>query len=74
MLGKRRERYVAEVKEVLPTIAFELAFLKMKEATHLHSSGQHHETNSCPPLPDGGLLFYTPWALQSQGRCRVNRK
>ena len=62
VLGKRRERYVAEVKEVLPTIAFELAFRE--------NEGKYHPA-SIPPVstprdeflpalsPDGSLLFFT---------------
>ena len=62
VLGKRRDRYVAEVKEVLPTIAFELAFRE--------NEGKYHPA-SIPPVstprdeflpalsPDGSLLFFT---------------
>lgn len=62
VLGKRRDRYVDEVKEVLPTIAFELAFRE--------NEGKYHPA-SIPPVstprdeflpalsPDGSLLFFT---------------
>ena len=62
VLGKRRDRYVKEVKEVLPTIAFELAFRE--------NEGKYHPA-SIPPVstprdeflpalsPDGSLLFFT---------------
>ena len=62
VLGKRRDRYVEEVKEVLPTIAFELAFRA--------NEGKYHPA-SIPPVstsrdeflpalsPDGSLLFFT---------------
>ena len=62
VLGKRRDRYVEEVNEVLPTIAFELAFRA--------NEGKYHPA-SIPPVstprdeflpalsPDGSLLFFT---------------
>ncbi|MGB1123174.1 MAG: OmpA family protein, partial [Flavobacteriales bacterium] len=62
VLGKRRDRYVDEVNEVLPTIAFELAFRE--------NEGKYHPA-SIPPVstprdeflpalsPDGSLLFFT---------------
>jgi outer membrane protein OmpA-like peptidoglycan-associated protein/tetratricopeptide (TPR) repeat protein len=62
ILGKRRDRYLEEVKEVLPTIAFELAFRQ--------NEGKYHPA-SIPPVstlrdeflpalsPDGSLLFFT---------------
>lgn len=62
VLGKRRDKYVEEVKEVMPTIAFELAFRQ--------NEGRYHPA-SIPPIstirdeflpalsPDGSLLFFT---------------
>ena len=62
VLGKRRDRYVEEVNEVMPRIAFELAFRK--------NEGAYHPA-SIPPIstirdeflpalsPDGSLLFFT---------------
>lgn len=62
VLGKRRERYIEEVNEVMPRIAFELAFRK--------NEGKYHPA-SIPPIstmrdeflpalsPDGSLLFFT---------------
>ena len=62
VLGKRRDKYVEEVREVMPTIAFELAFRE--------NEGRYHPA-SIPPIstvrdeflpalsPDGSLLFFT---------------
>ena len=72
VLGKRRDRYVAEVKEVLPTIAFELAFRE--------NEGKYHPT-SIPPVstprdeflpalsPDGSLLFFSRGASATKPRA-----
>jgi tetratricopeptide (TPR) repeat protein len=62
VLGKRRDKYVEEVREVMPNIAFELAFRE--------NEGRYHPA-SIPPIstvrdeflpalsPDGSLLFFT---------------
>lgn len=62
VLGKRRDRYVEDVKEVMPRIAFELAFRKHEGSYHPASippiSTQRDEF--LPALsPDGSLLFFT---------------
>ena len=51
VLGKRRDRYVEEVKEVLPTIAFELAFRA--------NEGKYHPA-SIPPVSTPCLLYTSP--------------
>ena len=62
VLGKRRERNIEDVKEVLPTIEFELAFR--------HNEGKYNpvsipsvstqQDEFLPALsPDGSLLFFT---------------
>jgi len=62
VLGKRRDKYVEEVKEVMPTIAFELAF-RENEGRYLPTSIPPISTvrdEFLPALsPDGSLLFFT---------------
>ena len=81
VLGKRRDRYVEEVKEVLPTIAFELAFRA--------NEGKYHPA-SIPPVstprdeflpalsPDGSFCFSRgasatkPRAMSCQQKVRYS--
>ncbi|MBO74506.1 MAG: hypothetical protein CMD33_04450 [Flavobacteriales bacterium] len=62
VLGKRRDRHVEEVKDVLPTIAFELEFHE-NEGNYHPASIPHVSTlrdEFLPALsPDGSLLFFT---------------